>query len=104
METPKDEALRLANEVRTELGLSPRARLLCGMRDIPDHCPIARTIRAGTNGISVTVGGGEIAVWVGRPGELGEPDRRFEMTRGGARFIAGFDRGRYPELVEEPGR
>jgi hypothetical protein len=104
VDTSKDEALRLANVVRRELGLSPRPRLTAGMRDIPDHCPLARTVRAEAEGISVTVGGSEIAVWVGTLEAAGEPDHTFEMTQGGARFIVDFDLGRYPELVTEPGR
>lgn len=104
MDTPKSEALRLANDVRRELGLSPQPRLTEGMRDIPDHCPLARTVRAEAERISVTVGGGDISVWVGTLETIGEPDHVFAVTPGGARFIIDFDLGLYPELVTEPGR
>ena len=102
--TLEGEALRLANDVRCELGLSPRPHLVGGMRDIPDHCPISRTIRDGQKGLCVEVDAGQISIWVGSLEPVGDPDHSYVLGAAAADFTARFDRGEFPELVEEPGR
>ncbi len=102
--TLKSEALRLANDVRSELGLSRRSHLVGGMRDIPDHCPISRTIRDGQAGLSVSIEGGEVSIWVGSIETVGDPDHSYKLGTAAADFTDRFDRGEFPDLVEEPGR
>lgn len=99
--TLEGEALRLANDVRSKLGLSPRAHLVEGMRDIPDHCPISRTIRDGQEGLCVSVDAGQVLIWVGSLEPLGDPDHSYELGTAAADFTARFDRGEFPDLVVE---
>ncbi|MQA73757.1 MAG: hypothetical protein GEU88_05330 [Solirubrobacterales bacterium] len=94
MDTHAREALRLANGVQGELGLSPVAALVKGERRDPERCPVARTIGMHEPGLDCAVDGDEVAVSVGA-GARAVPAHTFAQPARAAWLVERFDAWSY---------
>ena len=95
--------LEFINEIREEIGLRSRTRILKGRRRTANLCPIARSIGAGTN-----VGEAEMEF---RPLIARNPKLEYSTISGEAavverdlpdevrEFVELFDAGKYPRLI-----
>lgn len=97
----KEEVLRLVNLARMVLGLPALTRLPLGFRARPNSCVIANSIGTPCGLLGTRFGAHEISeavaeVW----GTTTDSDDRAVHPEALREFIAAFDAGEYPELVQ----
>lgn len=93
--TLKGVALRYANKIRAEYGLSPLTGLLPGKPHRSSCCALANTVAYGMVEGTASVGGNELVVFLGYNLSQAHPMPDYVVD-----FTVAFDYLYYPELIK----